>query len=300
MSWSKYIVQKKQEYSGGTWVDVVPSETRQGRKIGEYSTYEECISGSDIRWVNVDINEDYWCDECPTPVLNLKFNATYTGGTTYSAECDSSTTLTQSDVRPSGYQYSTMTMAVIGNCITSIDNQSFIGCNSLTSVTIPDSVTSIGYHAFRECNSLPSIEIPDSVTTIGDSAFQDCTSLRSVNIPTGVTSINSSVFQYCRSLTSLTIPDSVTTIGDSAFYRCSSLTSITIPSSVTNIGRYAFYNCSRLTSVTVNAITPPTLGSSAFNGSTCAIYVPSGSVGTYKNTSLWNTYASRITAIPNS
>jgi hypothetical protein len=58
--------------------------------------------------------------------------------------------------------------------------------------------------------------------------------------------------------------------------------------------------CSGLTSIIVNATTPPKLSNSnAFNNTNdCPIYVPSGSVNTYKSASGWSTYASRIQAIP--
>ena len=39
-------------------------------------------------------------------------------------------------------------------------------------------VTSIGEDAFRDCNSLTSVTIPNSVTEIGIGAFFDCTNLR--------------------------------------------------------------------------------------------------------------------------
>ena len=54
-----------------------------------------------------------------------------------------------------------------GNPVTSIGNDAFRDCGSLTSVTIPGSVTSIGVAAFRDCTSLTSMTIPDSVTSIG-------------------------------------------------------------------------------------------------------------------------------------
>ena len=50
-----------------------------------------------------------------------------------------------------------------------------------TSFTIPDSVTSIGDEAFEHCDSLTSVTIPDSVTSIGSWAFEDCSGLKTIN-----------------------------------------------------------------------------------------------------------------------
>ena len=66
--------------------------------------------------------------------------------------------------------------------VTSIGDNAFSGCTSLTSIEIPDGVTSIGIAAFDNCTSLTSIEIPASVTSIDDWAFDGCTSLASVII----------------------------------------------------------------------------------------------------------------------
>ena len=60
---------------------------------------------------------------------------------------------------------------VIPNDVTTVGEDAFFGCTSLTSVTIPDSVTSIGDFAFCGCTSLASVTIPDSVTSIGFEAF---------------------------------------------------------------------------------------------------------------------------------
>ena len=190
----------------------------------------------------------------------------------------------------------------IGNSVTSIGNQAFYGCtsltrvditdlsawckisfgnfnanplcyahnlylngNKLTDITIPSDIIEIKDYAFRSCTSLTSITIPDSVTSIGNQAFYGCTLLTSVTIPNSVTSIGSGAFYDCTSLISVTIGNGVTSIGDYAFSGCTSLTSVTIPDSVTSIGQRAFYECTSLTSVYCKPTTPPTGGSYMFS-----------------------------------
>ena len=67
-----------------------------------------------------------------------------------------------------------------GGNVTSIGEEAFRYCTSLTSITIPEGVTSIGNGAFANCSALASITIPNSVTLIEYLAFYDCTSLRTV------------------------------------------------------------------------------------------------------------------------
>lgn len=211
------------------------------------------------------------------PCAQPKFQATYSGGQTYERECDGNTTLTKGDTNPSGYEYSAMTSAIIGECVRNIDDYAFYMCYGLASVAIPNSVTSIGNSAFIVCYSLTSITIPNSVTSIGDAAFADCTGLTSVTLPNSITRIGDTVFSLCSSLTGITIPNSVTSIGDNAFSNCSGLTNVTIPNSVTSIGYQTFAFCSGLTSITIpNSVTTIDENAFAYSSSLTGITIPTG------------------------
>lgn len=107
----------------------------------------------------------------PTPpTFQGKWLATYTGGTTSSAECDAGSAITQNEIT-----LTDLVSVEIGNCVTNIGNRAFYRCSGLTSITIPSSVTSIGYAAFNQCTSLTSITVnattPPTIGILG--TFED-------------------------------------------------------------------------------------------------------------------------------
>ena len=146
-----------------------------------------------------------------------------------------------------------LTGVTIGNTVTSIGQNAFLGCTNLTSVTFTptSTLTSIGQSAFQSCSGLTSVTIPNSVTSILSTAFASCTNLTSVTLPPNnpsFTIINLQTFDGCSKLTSITIPNTVITIDTNAFNSCSGLKSVifTQTSKVTTIGSTAFQSCGLL------------------------------------------------------
>jgi len=95
------------------------------------------------------------------------------------------------------------------------------------SYTIPASVTSVGDDAFEECGSLTNVTIGTNVTSIGNNTFNSCASLTDITMPNSVTNIGSQAFYYCGSLANVVIGSNVINIGSGAFADCQSLIAIT-------------------------------------------------------------------------
>jgi hypothetical protein len=137
-----------------------------------------------------------------------------------------------------------ITEVIIMNDVTSIGDNAFAGCSSLTTVTFRN-----GDASFRSSSEEP---VQSSLTNIGNRAFAECSNLSSIEIPASVTRIGREAFDNCVRLSTLDLPGSVMIIGDYAFAGCNGLTSFEIPASVTSIGEHVFYYCRNLTEVHVH------------------------------------------------
>ena len=164
---------------------------------------------------------------------------------------------------------------VIESGVTSIGDNAFPYCESVTSVSIAGTVTRIGEFSYDGCSALKEVVIPNGVKSIGRAAFECCESLESINIPQSVTSVGSNLlydtpYYYNTDLRNgealvvdgwmlnspyvdgeYSIDSSVKAIADKAFYDRDNLTGLTIPNSVTIIGEYVFDSCKGLTSITI-------------------------------------------------
>jgi hypothetical protein len=110
---------------------------------------------------------------------------------------------------------------------------------------------------------------------------------------------------YTGSAPNVVIPGSIndvpmTSIANDAFRNNITIVSVTIPNSVSSIGSGAFSGCGGLLSVSVDAPTPPTLGSGAFDGNFSGriIRVPYSAdhhiLADYKAASGWSDYSTSI------
>lgn len=173
--------------------------------------------------------------------------------------------------------------------VTKIYANAFNGNAHLTQVKVPRTVTVIAGNAFRDCANLETVVLPEELVTLSPEAFVGCSKLKYFKAPVNVEREDINI-----------LPSSMTVIYGSTFTNCTSLESIYIPSDVTVIQDGAFYGCTSLEDVFVFSTTPPTLGQNVFynmpdNGK---IYVPAGSLNSYKTATNWSAYADRIVAMP--
>ena len=207
-----------------------------------------------------------------------------------------------------GYNYTSFTFP---SNVTNITPYAFYG-SGLTSASIHKDVTSIGEDAFGKCTSLTSITVHEdntsysssdgilynkdgstlicypagktgtshtvgaSVTGIATHAFAYNPFLNTVSIPTATTSIETGAFNGCTGLTTITVAGDNTNYSssDGILYNKAGTTlicypagkiatSFSVPNTVTNIGDYAFFMQPHLTSVTIPS-TVTSIGNSAF------------------------------------
>ena len=214
-----YFYQYSNEYSGSV---TIPATVTYGG-----TTYSVTTIGD---------NAFYTCTSLTT--INIPNSVTTIGDGAFSG-CSGLTSISVANNNP---KYDSR-----NNCnaiIETATNTLIVGCKN---TIIPNSVTSIGDNAFYTCTSLTTINIPNSVTSIGDWAFCRCTNLTTIDIPNSVTYIGLEAFLSCESLTTINIPNSVTSINAGAFRNCSSLSDIycyatTPPECIDYVDFYTTFN----------------------------------------------------------
>lgn len=200
-----------------------------------------------------------------------------------------------------------------------INYDMFRSCQSLLEIVIPETIKEIRQSAFEDCTHLRKAVLPEALEYAGEKIFYGCSSLEEINIPANIKTISKYMLWDCKSITSLVIPEGIEEIEISAFLNCESLKSLQLPKSLTTIWGYFIAGCKSLKSLTVyhnvsgisqaafigcnldelhfyRAVLPKwvetTMPPSGIidENNNCTLYVPSGSVDTYKASPEWNVF----------
>ncbi len=190
---------------------------------------------------------------------------------------------------------------IIGDGVTTIGDSAFYNCSGFTGdLIIGNSVATINVGAFNSCSGFTGdLIIPDSVTTIGDAAFMGCKFNGSLILGSSLITIGIESFRENLFTGDLIFPNSIKVINHAAFVSCTGFDGdLVVGNGISELGSSVFNGCLNLASITILAATPPSLGGEVcFEGISCDIFVPTGSVDAYKTAKGWSTYADRITAI---
>ena len=221
--------------------------------------------------------------------------------------------------------------------VTSIPERSFFGYNNLKVINELKDVVSVNADAFNSCSSLSVDMVLPKMTTLGAAAFYksgitsfiansmetitagyepvaSCPNLKRVELRSIKSISSESVFRNNPSLEEVVLSNNLTYLGRLTFQNCKKLKNIELGENIQTLNGGVFELCSGLEFVICKAVTPPNgVNNYTFQGSSCPIYVPDGSVeqevdngdGTtstvtktivelYKEASGWSTYASRI------
>ena len=160
--------------------------------------------------------------------------------------------------------FSALSTLVLGDSVTRVPANAFIGQTIAGSLSLPAALLSIGSHAFQGCHLLTgAIALPSGFQSLGIGAFQNCDSLLFFHTGNANVDIPANAFNGCSRLFQVTLGNNTHTIGDSAFLGCSRLTSVSLGNAVSSIGSHAFQGCFRLATPTFpNGLT--SIGVAAF------------------------------------
>lgn len=176
-----------------------------------------------------------------------------------------------------------------------IENSAFSGCSGLNGrLTLPDGLESIGNDAFSSCRFRGPLILPSTLKSIGSNAFNYNMFSGELKLPSSLQGLGSNAFVGCSRISgTLEIPENITAIKEQTFMGCRSIEKLVLPSTMDVIQSGAFYDCYGLGSIVCNAVNPPYVESSAFNGvskSNVVVEVPEASLAAYRTAPVWSDF----------
>ena len=188
---------------------------------------------------------------------------------------------------------------VIPPKITVVEESVFSSCTFNGTLILHDNITVIKGGAFSNCNFKGLLDLPENLSIIGEGAFFGNLFSGTLVLPSSLTSIGPGAFQGCQRLTGVVeIPEDIISISSGAFADCSQLQGVVLSKNTEFVADNAFQNCFQLNSIVCNAVNPPQLAETAFNGvakDNFTVEVPEASVASYSVAPGWKEFR-RISA----
>lgn len=303
-SWTSKIQPANIEYR---WIEVQDTMCDDGNK---YRVEKRELSYDGVVWTWTGENRtgtlvERFCDECM-----YKAKLTLTSGEVIMVPTDSSTEFTTSRTD--------IAEAVVYPTVDELGLSAFSGNTQMVSVSLPDTIKEIGQYSFHNCG-LISLVIPDtkhditlatqSVDGVGGNLYISDSVRRmrdgnggpytSVRLSNRINSYAASQSRIGYNCDVVEIPDSVGTLGEDTFQYTNAKTVI-LGRNVTSLPRYCFRYARSLESLYLKSyqVVSKTNYTFEYASDNFIIYVPAELVDTYKSSSDWSSYASRIQAIP--
>ena len=195
---------------------------------------------------------------------------------------------------PFRYNKEALATLVIGDSVTAISQNEFVGLKSLKEIKFPNCLKSIGYQAFYGCDSLTTISIPESVMEINEDAFGLCRGLTSFILEDGTASLSIDNNFLDSPLKEVYLGRNIVYPEDKApFAMLSTLARLTIGKNVFNIGDGAFAGNENLLDVQSYAEAIPATGQNAFTETylpDATLMVPYALFDDYLDTDPWSQF----------
>ena len=184
--------------------------------------------------------------------------------------------------------------------ITEIEEDVFSGCVGLNgTLKLPDNTTVIGNNAFGGCSFRGALILPNTLTIIGNGTFAGNQFSGILQLPSSLGVIGDNAFSNCFRLSGIVkIPENLISVSSRMFSGCSQLQGVVLSKNTEFVAEGAFENCFQLNSIVCNAVNPPQLAESAFNGvakDNFTVEVPEASVASYSTAPGWKEFR-RISA----
>lgn len=176
-----------------------------------------------------------------------------------------------------------------------IISEAFEDCYGLNGkLILPEGLEHIEYRAFMSCNLRGKLVLPSTLRSIGDEAFYGNKFSGELRLPASLHGLGVRAFDGCFGITgTLEIPENITTITEQAFGSCYGIQKLVLHSKIDVINSGAFESCYGLGSIVCNAVNPPYVERTAFDGvskSDVVVEVPEAFIAAYRTASGWSDF----------